>query len=36
MAFGKDSHALMAKYLDHGYGAWGDVDGYVTVLVSPQ
>ena len=34
--YGKDSHALMAKYLDHGYGAWGDVDGYVTVLVSPQ
>lgn len=34
--YGKDSHALMAKYLDHGYGTWGDVDGYVTVLVSPQ
>ena len=32
----KDSHALMAGYLDHGYGTWGDVDGYVTVLVSPQ
>ena len=31
----KDSRELMAGYLDHGYGICGDVDGYVTVLMSP-